>query len=57
MRIAINWNNVAAFWEHFEPKGLELMCSRTPAYAYECIVVGSEELLAEVKEYSGVVCF
>lgn len=56
MKIAINWNNADAFWNHFEPKGLVLMCSRTPAYAYECIVAGSNELLAEVKKYPGVVC-
>jgi hypothetical protein len=56
MKIAINWNNTVAFWEYFEPKGLKLMCSRTPAWAYECIVAGSEEVLAEVKEYPGVVC-
>lgn len=56
MKIAINWNNADAFWNHFEPKGLVLMCSRTPAYAYECIVAGSDELLAEVKKYPGVVC-
>ena len=55
MKIAINWNNVVAFWNHFEPKGLKLMCSRTPSYASECIVAGSDELLAEVAKFPGVV--
>ena len=40
MKIAIAYNNLEAFWNHFEPKGLKLMCSRTPYYAYECIVAG-----------------
>ena len=57
MKIAIAYNNLEAFWTHFEPRGLKLMCSRTPAYAYECIVAGEEEVLAEVKNFPGVVCF
>ena len=56
MKIAINYNNLEAFWNHFEPKGLKLMCSRTPSYAMECIVAGEEEVLNEVKKFSGVVC-
>ena len=55
MKIAIAYNNLEAFWNHFEPKGLKLMCSRTPAYAYECIVAGEEEVLNEVKNFHGVV--
>lgn len=57
MRIAIAYNNLEVFWNHFEPKGLKLMCSRTPSYAMECIVAGNEEVLAEVKSFPGVVCF
>ena len=57
MKIAIVYNNLEAFWNYFEPKGLKLMCSRTPAYAYECIVAGEEEVLAEAKNFPGVVCF
>ena len=56
MKIAIAYNNLEAFWNYFEPKGLKLMCSRTPYYAYECIVAGEEEVLNEVKKFSGVVC-
>ena len=56
MKIAIAYNNLEAFWNYFESKGLKLMCSRTPAYAYECIVAGEEEVLAEAKKFSGVVC-
>ena len=43
MKIAIAYNNLEAFWNHFEPKGLKLMCSRTPSYAMECIVAGDEK--------------
>ena len=57
MKISIAYNNLEAFWIHFEPKGLVLMCSRTPSYAMECIVAGEEEVLAEVKNFPGVVCF
>ena len=57
MKIAIAYNNLEAFWNYFEPKGLKLMCSRTPAYAYECIGAGEEEVLAEAKNFPGVVCF
>lgn len=57
MRIAIAYNNLEAFWNHFEPKGLKLMCSRTPSYAMECIVAGDEKVLAEAKNFPGVVCF
>ncbi len=56
MKIAIAYNNLKAFWNHFEPKGLKLMCSRTPSYAMECIVAGEEEVLNEVKKFAGVVC-
>lgn len=56
MKIAIAYNNLEAFWNHFEPKGLKLMCSRTPSYAMECIVAGDEEVLAEVKNFPGIVC-
>lgn len=56
MKIAIAYNNLEAFWTHFEPKGLKLMCSRTPIYAYECIVAGEEEVLNEVQKFPGVVC-
>ena len=56
MKIAIAYNNLEAFWIHFEPKGLVLMCSRTPSYAMECIVAGEEEVLAEVQKFPGVVC-
>ena len=57
MKIAIAYNNLEAFWNHFESKGLIPLCSRTPSYALECIVVGDEEVLAEVKNFPGVVCF
>ena len=56
MKIAIAYNNLEAFWNNFEPKGLILMCSRTPSYAMECIVAGEEEVLAEVQKFPGVVC-
>lgn len=57
MKIAIAYNNLEAFWNHFESKGLTTLCSRTPSYALECIVAGDEEVLVEVKNFPGVVCF
>ena len=57
MKIAIAYNNLEAFWNYFEPKGLKLMCSRPCVTYSECIVAGNEEVLAEVKKFFGVVCF
>lgn len=59
MKIAISYNILDEFWAHFSPKGLISLVSRTPAYALECIVMGSNEVLEEVKtwEHRGVCIF
>ena len=51
MKIAISYSVLDEFWAYFSPKGLISLVSKTPTYALECIVAGSDEVLEEVKAW------